>query len=109
MRSMRAGPLFLRIEVLLLLAGAGAGACGGAETIWGDAGDDSASTGAASGNSSASSGSAMSSSSSSGTAAGACPNALYAQCGGMTYSGPTCCPTGATCQVSSAYYSQCTP
>jgi len=36
---------------------------------------------------------------------GAC-QAIYGQCGGIGYSGPTCCSSG-TCTVSNAYYSQC--
>jgi len=31
---------------------------------------------------------------------------LYGQCGGVSWTGPTCCSSG-TCQESSAYYSQC--
>ncbi|KAJ9630987.1 hypothetical protein H2203_001515 [Taxawa tesnikishii (nom. ined.)] len=38
-----------------------------------------------------------------GTAAG------YAQCGGVSYSGPTVCATGFTCVYQSIYYSQCQP
>jgi xyloglucan-specific exo-beta-1,4-glucanase len=33
--------------------------------------------------------------------------AAYGQCGGLNYVGPVLCPTGYTCTVSSAYYSQC--
>ncbi|KAJ1564712.1 hypothetical protein HK096_006641 [Nowakowskiella sp. JEL0078] len=32
---------------------------------------------------------------------------LYGQCGGLTYTGATCCVSGATCTYSNAYYSQC--
>jgi len=34
--------------------------------------------------------------------------ALYGQCGGSTWTGPTTCASG-TCKESSAYYSQCVP
>ena len=34
--------------------------------------------------------------------------ALYAQCGGTTWTGPTTCAQG-TCKVSSEHYSQCVP
>ena len=34
--------------------------------------------------------------------------ALYAQCGGLTWTGPTTCAEG-TCTVSSEHYSQCLP
>jgi len=37
---------------------------------------------------------------------GAC-SAHWAQCGGATWTGATCCVTGFTCTFSSAYYSQC--
>jgi len=33
--------------------------------------------------------------------------ALYGQCGGIGWTGPTVCAAGSTCKVSSAYYSQC--
>jgi len=33
--------------------------------------------------------------------------AKYAQCGGIGYSGPTCCESGSECVVSNEYYSQC--
>lgn len=36
---------------------------------------------------------------------GAC-SALYGQCGGIGFTGPTCCSSG-TCKASNAYYSQC--
>ena len=36
---------------------------------------------------------------------GAC-SALWAQCGGQGYSGPTCCSQG-TCKASNQWYSQC--
>lgn len=32
--------------------------------------------------------------------------ALYGQCGGIGFNGPTCCASG-TCKVSNSYYSQC--
>eukprot|EP00928_Gymnodinium_smaydae_P046865 TRINITY_DN31243_c0_g1_i1.p1 TRINITY_DN31243_c0_g1~~TRINITY_DN31243_c0_g1_i1.p1 ORF type:complete len:1186 (-),score=176.85 TRINITY_DN31243_c0_g1_i1:366-3452(-) len=32
---------------------------------------------------------------------------LWAQCGGAAWTGPTCCPDGATCQVQNEWYSQC--
>jgi cellulase len=34
--------------------------------------------------------------------------ALYAQCGGLTWTGPTTCMEG-TCKASGDYYSQCVP
>ncbi|KAJ7478253.1 glycosyl hydrolases family 11-domain-containing protein [Mycena latifolia] len=37
---------------------------------------------------------------------GACA-AHWGQCGGIGWAGATCCASGTTCQVSSAYYSQC--
>jgi len=40
------------------------------------------------------------------TSGGRCV-AKYAQCGGIGYSGPTCCESGSTCVVSNEYYSQC--
>ena len=36
-----------------------------------------------------------------------CKNTGYAQCGGKGFSGPTCCPSGFTCEVANQYYSQC--
>ncbi|GAA6041609.1 hypothetical protein JCM8097_007766 [Rhodosporidiobolus ruineniae] len=33
----------------------------------------------------------------------------YGQCGGIGYSGDTCCTSGWTCTVQNDYYSQCTP
>ncbi|KAK4552075.1 hypothetical protein LTR86_010611 [Recurvomyces mirabilis] len=36
---------------------------------------------------------------------GSC-SALYGQCGGQGWQGPTCCSSG-TCKASNAYYSQC--
>jgi len=36
-------------------------------------------------------------------------SALYAQCGGIGFTGSTTCVAGATCTYSSAYYSQCLP
>ncbi|KAF5341837.1 hypothetical protein D9611_001357 [Ephemerocybe angulata] len=35
--------------------------------------------------------------------------ALWAQCGGQNYNGPTTCATGSTCVFSDAWYSQCQP
>jgi len=40
------------------------------------------------------------------TTASGCTNAKYAQCGGIGYSGPTCC-VASTCTLNNAYYSQC--
>ncbi|KAK5112247.1 hypothetical protein LTR62_004408 [Meristemomyces frigidus] len=37
---------------------------------------------------------------------GAC-SALYGQCGGQGWNGPTCCAAGSTCKVGNPYYSQC--
>ena len=31
----------------------------------------------------------------------------YAQCGGQTHKGPTCCQLGSNCRYQNAYYSQC--
>lgn len=46
----------------------------------------------------------------SGGGGGGTPNptcaALYGQCGGSGWAGPTCCASG-TCKVSSEWYSQC--
>jgi len=39
-------------------------------------------------------------------ASGSC-SIHYAQCGGIGWTGPTCCVTGYTCTYSNAYYSQC--
>ena len=36
-------------------------------------------------------------------------SALYGQCGGTGYTGPTCCAAGSTCVYSNPYYSQCLP
>jgi cellulose 1,4-beta-cellobiosidase len=47
-----------------------------------------------------------------GTGSGTAPGAtqsVFGQCGGVTYSGPTVCAAGSTCQESSIYYSQCLP
>ena len=35
--------------------------------------------------------------------------AAYGQCGGKTWTGPTCCTGGCTCSPNGAYYSQCIP
>ena len=37
-----------------------------------------------------------------------CSN-TYDQCGGLTWTGPTRCCSGSTCQYGNAYYSQCIP
>jgi endoglucanase len=34
---------------------------------------------------------------------------LWQQCGGKTWTGPTCCVKRSTCQVTNEYYSQCVP
>jgi len=34
-------------------------------------------------------------------------SALYGQCGGQGWQGPTCCASGSTCKSSGQYYSQC--
>ncbi|KAJ3114954.1 hypothetical protein HK098_007126, partial [Nowakowskiella sp. JEL0407] len=34
-------------------------------------------------------------------------SAKYGQCGGQSYSGPTCCQSGSTCNTVNQYYSQC--
>jgi hypothetical protein len=39
-------------------------------------------------------------------ATGSC-SALYGQCGGSGWTGPTCCASGSTCVFSNQYYSQC--
>ncbi|KLO17906.1 endo-1,4-beta-xylanase B precursor [Schizopora paradoxa] len=57
------------------------------------------------GNSGSSSASAPVSTPSSPPPSGAC-SALYGQCGGIGFSGATCCSSG-TCKVSNSYYSQC--
>jgi len=41
-------------------------------------------------------------------AGGAC-SAAYQQCGGVQWTGPTCCAEGSTCTQNGDYYSQCTP
>jgi cellulose 1,4-beta-cellobiosidase len=46
----------------------------------------------------------------SGTTTATAPSATqtkYGQCGGQSWSGPTVCAAGSTCQSSSPYYSQC--
>jgi hypothetical protein len=35
------------------------------------------------------------------------PAALYDQCGGVGFDGPTQCEDGSSCQYSNDYYSQC--
>ncbi|KAK6497608.1 hypothetical protein TWF481_012014 [Arthrobotrys musiformis] len=41
-----------------------------------------------------------------GNSGGSC-SAKWGQCGGIGWTGPTCCQSGSTCQVGNAYYSQC--
>ncbi|KAJ3317413.1 hypothetical protein HDV06_001656 [Boothiomyces sp. JEL0866] len=36
-------------------------------------------------------------------------SALYGQCGGQNWNGPTCCQAGSVCKYSSDWYSQCLP
>ncbi|KAI0048376.1 carbohydrate-binding module family 1 protein [Auriscalpium vulgare] len=55
--------------------------------------------------STSSSSSASTTTTSSSSGSGSCV-ALYAQCGGVSYTGATCCSQG-SCTYSSAYYSQC--
>lgn len=43
--------------------------------------------------------------SSGGSGSGSC-SALYGQCGGIGWSGPTCCSSG-SCEEQNSYYSQC--
>jgi hypothetical protein len=43
----------------------------------------------------------------SGTAA--CPNKQYQQCGGQTFHGNSCCPSGTSCVYTEPYYSYCKP
>ena len=35
--------------------------------------------------------------------------AVFGQCGGGSYTGPTCCEAGAICSAQSIWYSQCVP
>merc|ERR1711881_572951 len=42
------------------------------------------------------------------TAGGTCA-AAWAQCGGQSFEGPTCCVSGYSCVASSQWYSQCKP
>jgi hypothetical protein len=42
-------------------------------------------------------------------AAASAQQPLYAQCGGLTWTGATTCVSGAVCQVQNDYYSQCVP
>jgi len=42
------------------------------------------------------------------SASGSC-SPVYQQCGGVQWSGPTCCDAGSTCDSHGDYYSQCTP
>jgi hypothetical protein len=35
--------------------------------------------------------------------------AVYYQCGGLNWTGATCCASGSTCQYQNEYYSQCVP
>jgi len=46
-------------------------------------------------------------SASSGATGAAGTAALYGQCGGIGWTGPTACAAGSTCQASNSYYSQC--
>ncbi|KAJ3346399.1 hypothetical protein HDU83_003132 [Entophlyctis luteolus] len=41
-----------------------------------------------------------------GSVSGTC-SAIYGQCGGQGWTGPTCCASGSACKYSNAYYSQC--
>lgn len=41
-----------------------------------------------------------------GSGSGQC-SAIWGQCGGVGWQGPTCCQSGSTCQAQSQYYSQC--
>jgi len=41
------------------------------------------------------------------TSTGGSCSAEWAQCGGIGWSGATCCASGSTCKASNAYYSQC--
>eukprot|EP00245_Coleochaete_scutata_P000162 TRINITY_DN1016_c0_g1_i1.p1 TRINITY_DN1016_c0_g1~~TRINITY_DN1016_c0_g1_i1.p1 ORF type:complete len:148 (-),score=4.10 TRINITY_DN1016_c0_g1_i1:386-829(-) len=38
-----------------------------------------------------------------------CGNVLYDQCGGVKFTGLTCCPPRSSCVKSDEYYSQCRP
>ena len=40
---------------------------------------------------------------------GTCANKGWAQCGGKTWKGPVCCPTGFKCVASGDYWAQCLP
>merc|ERR1711939_461606 len=40
--------------------------------------------------------------------AGGC-SALYGQCAGLNWAGPTCCEAGSTCMYQNDWYSQCLP
>ncbi|GIC85994.1 uncharacterized protein Aud_002353 [Aspergillus udagawae] len=61
--------------------------------------------GSSSGGNGGSSSTTSSGGSSSTGGSGSC-SALYGQCGGIGWSGPTCCSSG-TCKFSNSYYSQC--
>ncbi|MCJ1341781.1 hypothetical protein MMC09_007078 [Bachmanniomyces sp. S44760] len=50
-----------------------------------------------------------SSSSNSGSGSGSGGIYVWGQCGGSSWSGPTNCESGTTCQVQNPYYSQCLP
>jgi len=39
----------------------------------------------------------------------ACSNAVWNQCGGQSYRGTSCCPTGTACTFDNTWYSQCRP
>jgi len=41
------------------------------------------------------------------TMSGSSCSALYGQCGGIGWTGPTCCASGSTCKYSNDWYSQC--
>ena len=43
------------------------------------------------------------------TPVASCDNIRYGQCGGIGYTGPTCCTLGFVCTVQSEYYHQCLP
>ncbi|KZS87222.1 putative endo-1,4-beta-xylanase B precursor [Sistotremastrum niveocremeum HHB9708] len=66
----------------------------------------SSSSSVSSSSSSSSSTSTTTSTSSTGGGTGSCA-AHWGQCGGIGWTGPTCCASGTTCKASNAYYSQC--
>lgn len=80
----------------------------GSSSMTVSAGTGSPNTGSSSSStptSSSSSTKPTSSSSSAGGGGGTC-SAIYGQCGGIGWNGPTCCSSG-TCKASNSYYSQC--